>query len=68
MNAEIQLEKISNDRVSATLKNYENLYWNIIDYGFILPDLKQCKACFSVGNLISIASEKVWAPKKANIN
>ena len=68
MNAEKQLEKISTDKISATLKNYENTYWNVIDYGFILPNLKECKECFTVSNLISIASEKVWAPKKDTIN
>ena len=68
MTEEKQLEKISKDRINATFKNYENTYWNVIDYGFILPNLKECKECFTVGNLISIASGKVYAPKKDTIN
>ena len=68
MTEEKQLEKISKDRINATFKNYENTYWNVIDYGFILPNLKQCKACFTVSNLISMASGKAWAPKKDTIN
>lgn len=37
---EITLEFVSKGELNASLKNYDNTYLNVVDYGFVLPEFK----------------------------